>query len=477
LTRFPGSQRNLSSGCEIMMNDDTIAAISTPMGEGGIAVIRISGPEAIAAADRLFVGKGRLMDAATHTVHYGHIHDPATKENIEEVLVTVMRAPRSYTKEDVVEVSCHGGFVSVKNVLDLLLEQGSVRLAEPGEFTKRAFLNGRIDLAQAEAVIDLIRAKSDRAFKVAMKQAEGSLSARIRDIRRNLVELMAHIEVNIDYPEHDVEELTSLHIQDKCKQAMDEITHLLHTARQGKVLREGIVTAIVGRPNVGKSSLLNALARESRAIVTDIPGTTRDVIEEYVQVNGIPLRLLDTAGLRETDDVVERIGVEKSRSALAEADLILLMFNSNEPLHEDEMALIEQVRQRPAIAILNKTDLPMAIDADYIASRFPEGRIVRMSVVENRGMEQLEQAIADLFFAGEMETDDMTYVSNVRHIHLLKQAHASLAEAVAAAEARVPIDMIQIDIRNAWEKLGEIIGDAVGDALIDQIFSQFCLGK
>lgn len=458
------------------MLTDTIAAIATPGGEGGIAVIRVSGPDSVKLSDRIFSFKGTLQDVPTHTVHYGHIVQPSTGERIEEVLVTVMRGPRSFTMEDVVEISCHGGIISVKKVLDLVLEQG-VRLAEPGEFTKRAYLNGRIDLTQAEAVIDLIRAKSDRAFKIALKQVEGTLSKQVKELRHRLVELMAHIEVNIDYPEHDVEELTNNYIKDKCDEAIGDLERLLRTAEQGKILREGIVTAIVGRPNVGKSSLLNALAQENKAIVTDIPGTTRDVIEEYVNLNGIPLKLLDTAGLRETEDVVERIGVERSRSALTDADLILLVLNQSEPIHEEEYRLIEEVRDKQSIVVLNKTDLPAEADLSYIKERFPDDRIVMMSVKENEGLDRLGKAIGELFFGGQLESNDITYVSNVRHIHLLKQALRSLEEGRSAAEQWIPIDMIQIDIRSAWESLGELVGDSVGESLIDQIFSQFCLGK
>ncbi|RKN86004.1 tRNA uridine-5-carboxymethylaminomethyl(34) synthesis GTPase MnmE [Paenibacillus ginsengarvi] len=455
---------------------DTIAAISTPPGEGGISVIRVSGADSIGAADRIFSFKGKLKDVPTHTVHYGHVIQPATGERVEEALVTVMRGPRSFTTEDVVEISCHGGIIAVKKVLDLVLEQ-DVRLAEPGEFTKRAFLNGRIDLAQAEAVIDLIRAKSDRAYKIALRQVEGTLSKQVKQLRHRLVELMAHIEVNIDYPEHDVEEMTNAFIRDKCKEALADLDRLLRTAEQGKILREGIVTAIVGRPNVGKSSLLNALAGESKAIVTDIPGTTRDVIEEYVNLNGIPLKLLDTAGLRETDDIVERIGVERSRSALTDADLIIMVVNRSEPLHEDEKLLIEQVRDKMSIVVLNKSDLPLQADLDYIQARFEPERIVSMSVKEEEGLERLGQAIGGLFFGGQLEMNDMTYVSNVRHIHLLKSAMRSLEEALEAVDGQIPIDMIQIDISRAWEHLGELVGDSAHESLLDQIFSQFCLGK
>ncbi|SDO52475.1 tRNA modification GTPase [Paenibacillus sp. yr247] len=458
------------------MLNDTIAAISTPLGEGGIAVIRVSGDEAVPLVERIFRSKTKLSDAQTHTVHYGFIIEPASAEKVEEVLVTLMKAPRSFTMEDVVEVSCHGGIVSVKKVLDLLLQQG-IRLAEPGEFTKRAFLNGRIDLTQAEAVIDLIRAKSDRAFKVALKQVEGNLSKQIKHLRYVLVELMAHVEVNIDYPEHDVEEMTNAFIKSKCDTVMHEINRLLVTAEQGKILREGIETAIVGKPNVGKSSLLNELAQENRAIVTDIPGTTRDVIEEFVNIGGIPLKLLDTAGIRETTDLVEQIGVERSKTALAEADLILLVLNSNEELQFDEIALMKQLADKQTIVILNKTDLSRKLNVEQVLSYFPRERIVELSLIENKGIEDLEKAIAAIFFEGRLESSDLTYVSNVRHISLLKQAKRSLEDALHANEQYVPIDMIQIDIRAAWEQLGEIIGDSVGESLIDQIFTQFCLGK
>jgi tRNA modification GTPase len=458
------------------MLHDTIAAISTPLGEGGIAVIRISGDDAIAVADRVFKGKRPLSKAATHTVHYGFIVDPGTGERIDEALVTVMRAPRSFTMEDVVEVGCHGGIVAVRRVLEVLLANGA-RLAEPGEFTKRAFLNGRIDLTQAEAVIDLIRSKSDRASALALKQVEGKLADKIKALRETLVTLMAHIEVNIDYPEHDVEEMTNEYIKNTCQGLLEEIERLLAWSEQGKVLREGIVTAIVGKPNVGKSSLLNTLIRENKAIVTDIPGTTRDVIEEYITIKGIPLRLLDTAGIRDTSDVVEKIGVEKSKSALAEADLILLVLNYNEPLTEDELSLIEQIGEKQTIVVVNKTDLPQRLDVDYVRSRFEEDRIIMISVKSGHGLEQLEDAISRMFFRGDIEGDDLTYVSNIRHIQLLKQAKRSLEEALAGAEQWMPIDMVQIDLRNAWEHLGEIIGDAVSESLIDQIFSKFCLGK
>ncbi|MFF2483596.1 tRNA uridine-5-carboxymethylaminomethyl(34) synthesis GTPase MnmE [Paenibacillus sp. NPDC058071] len=459
------------------MIQDTIAAIATAVGEGGIAIIRISGPDAIATTARIFRSRDDLREVDSHTVQYGHIVDPATDEKVEEVLVTVMRGPRSFTAEDVVEINAHGGVVAVKKVLDLVLLQEGLRLAEPGEFTKRAFLNGRIDLMQAEAVIDLIRSKSDRAFQVARKQAEGTLSKRIKALRQTVIELLAHIEVNIDYPEHDVEDLTSAYIREQSGKALEDIGKLLKTANEGKILREGIMTAIVGRPNVGKSSLLNALVQENKAIVTDIPGTTRDVIEEFVTINNIPLRLLDTAGIRETSDVVERIGVERSHTALEEADLILFVLNNNEPLHADDRLLLERLEGRQVIVIVNKTDLEGRLDRQELEGLFPADSIVNMSVLEEEGLDGLEKAISRLFFEGQLDSGDLTYVSNVRHISLLKRAQQSLVDAIDASNAGIPIDLIQIDVRSAWESLGEIIGDEVGDSLIDQIFSQFCLGK
>lgn len=458
------------------MFTDTIAAISTPLGEGGIAIIRVSGDEAIQEVERIFRSKTKLSEMASHTIQYGYIVDPDTKERIEEVLVTLMRGPRSYTMEDVVEINTHGGVVSMRRVMELLLKQ-RIRVAEPGEFTKRAFLNGRIDLSQAEAVMDLIRSKSDRAFDVAMKQAQGHLSTRIKDLRQTLIETLAHIEVNIDYPEHDVEEMTSAYIQNQCGSVIQAIDRLLKTASEGKILREGIVTAIIGRPNVGKSSLLNALAQDNKAIVTDIPGTTRDVIEEMITINGIPLRLLDTAGMRETSDIVERIGVERSKTALQDADLILFVVNNNEPLHEDEREILHDIAGRQVIIIVNKMDLPNQLDFNELENLSKGIHIVKMSAKLQEGIDALEQGISDLFFTGKIESQDVTYVSNVRHIGLLHQAKKSLMDAVDAAQAGIPIDLIQIDVRTAWEQLGEIIGDAVGDSLIDQIFSQFCLGK
>lgn len=461
------------------MEFDTIAAISTPMGEGAIAIVRLSGDEAFIIADKLFQGVGgkRLIDVASHTIHYGHLVDPKKDEIVEEVMVSVMKGPKTFTKEDVVEINCHGGIVSVNRVLQLVLNNGA-RLAEPGEFTKRAFLNGRIDLSQAEAVMDLIRAKTDRAMNVALGQMEGRLSKLINRLRQEILETLAHVEVNIDYPEYDdVEEMTHNLLLSKASNVREEIKKLLQTSQQGKILREGLSTVIVGRPNVGKSSLLNSLVHENKAIVTDIPGTTRDVIEEYVNVRGVPLRLLDTAGIRETEDIVERIGVERSRQVLKEADLLLLVLNYSDELTVEDENLFKAVEGMDVIVIINKTDLPQKIDLNRVNELSKAHKIVTTSLLEDRGVDELEEAISSLFFAGSLEASDMTYVSNSRHIALLNQALNSIEEAINGVESGIPIDIVQIDFTRTWELLGEIIGESVHESLIDQLFSQFCLGK
>jgi tRNA modification GTPase len=462
-----------------MMEFDTIAAISTPMGEGAIAIVRLSGDEAIAIADRIFKSpSGKwLKDVPSHTIHYGHIIDPDSGQTVEEVMVSVMRAPKTFTREDVVEINCHGGLISVNRVLQLVLANGA-RLAEPGEFTKRAFLNGRIDLSQAEAVIDLIRAKTDRAMNVALQQMEGRLSKLIRELRQTILETLAHVEVNIDYPEYeDIEEMTPRLMLEKAQYVREQIKKLLQTAQQGKILREGLATVIIGRPNVGKSSLLNALVHENKAIVTDIPGTTRDVIEEYVNVRGVPLRLIDTAGIRETEDIVERIGVERSRQMLKQADFILLVLNYHEPLTEEDERLFEMVAGMNFMVIVNKTDLPKNIDMDKV-KQLADGRpIIATSLLNEKGIDDLEKAISEMFFSGSVEAGDLTYVSNSRHIALLQRAKKAVEDAISSIEAGMPVDLAQIDLRRAWELLGEIIGDTVHESLIDQLFSQFCLGK
>ncbi|GAB1306754.1 tRNA uridine-5-carboxymethylaminomethyl(34) synthesis GTPase MnmE [Bacillus altitudinis] len=458
---------------------DTIAAISTPMGEGAIAIIRLSGPNAVQIADRMYKGpkEKKLVSVDSHTIHYGHIVDSSTEQVIEEVMVSVLRAPKTFTREDVIEINCHGGIVTVNKVLQLALKEGA-RLAEPGEFTKRAFLNGRIDLSQAEAVMDLIRAKTDRAMNVAMTQMEGRLSGLIKRLRGEILETLAHVEVNIDYPEYDdVEEMTHRVLVEKATSVKKEIESLLTTSQQGKILREGLSTVIIGRPNVGKSSLLNSLVQETKAIVTDIPGTTRDVIEEYVNVRGVPLRLVDTAGIRETEDIVERIGVERSRQVLKEADLILLVLNYSEELSEEDIKLFEAVSGMDIIVIVNKTDLEPKLDVEKVKELAKDRPVVTTSLLQEKGIDELEMAIQSLFFTGSIESGDLTYVSNTRHIALLQEAKQSIEDALEGIEMDVPIDIVQIDLTRCWEQLGEIIGDAVHESLIDQLFSQFCLGK
>ncbi|WP_347861812.1 tRNA uridine-5-carboxymethylaminomethyl(34) synthesis GTPase MnmE [Salimicrobium sp. PL1-032A] len=458
------------------MDTDTIAAISTPTGEGAIAIVRLSGEDAVEKANELFRGKD-LTAVDSHTMHYGKLIDPETDEMAEEVMASVMRAPKTFTREDIVEINCHGGLVSVNRVLEIALAQGA-RLAEPGEFTKRAFLNGRIDLSQAEAVMDLIRAKTDRAMNVALKQVDGRLSKLIQELRQKLLETLAQVEVNIDYPEYDdVEEMTNDVMEEKTAEVRDDIEQLLQTAKQGKILREGLATAIIGRPNVGKSSLMNTLVHENKAIVTEVPGTTRDVIEEYVNVRGVPLRLVDTAGIRETEDIVERIGVERSRQVLTEADLILLVLNYGDELTEEDVKLFEAARDMNMIVLLNKTDLDQKIDIQRVKELAGDNPVISTSLIQEEGIDQLESAISSTFFDGEIDSGDMTYVSNVRHVQLLKQAKQALEDAREGMEMGVPIDVVQIDVTRTWEILGEIVGDTVGESLIDELFSQFCLGK
>ena len=457
---------------------DTIAAISTAPGEGAIGIVRISGDLAISIASSIYqCGTKQLEEQKTHTIHYGHIVDPKSGEVYDEVMVSVLRAPKTFTREDIVEINCHGGIVAINRVLQLVLRMGA-RLAEPGEFTKRAFLNGRIDLSQAEAVMDLIRAKTDKSMQLAMRQLDGQLSNLIQNLRQEILNTLAQVEVNIDYPEYDdVEEMTLQLLREKTQQVLQGIRALLNTASQGKILRDGLKTAIVGRPNVGKSSLLNVLLREEKAIVTDIAGTTRDTIEEYVNVRGVPLQLIDTAGIRETDDVVEKIGVERSRKALKEADFVLLLLNQSETLQEEDIRLLETTKGMKRIILFNKTDLPSKLSKEDIAPYANEDEIVTTSMLNKEGIDQLEEKIAGYFFQGQMNERDATYLSNTRHIALLEKAEQALVEVQNGIEMEMPVDLIQIDFTRAWDLLGEITGDSVQDELLTQLFSQFCLGK
>ncbi|HHC5928073.1 TPA: tRNA uridine-5-carboxymethylaminomethyl(34) synthesis GTPase MnmE [Staphylococcus aureus] len=459
------------------MDLDTITSISTPMGEGAIGIVRLSGPQAVEIADKLYKGKHLLNDVPSHTINYGHIIDPESKEVVEEVMVSVLRAPKTFTREDIIEINCHGGILTINRVLELTMTYGA-RMAEPGEFTKRAFLNGRIDLSQAEAVMDFIRSKTDRASKVAMNQIEGRLSDLIKKQRQSILEILAQVEVNIDYPEYDdVEDATTEFLLEQSKEIKQEINRLLDTGAQGKIVREGLSTVIVGKPNVGKSSMLNNLIQDNKAIVTEVAGTTRDVLEEYVNVRGVPLRLVDTAGIRETEDIVEKIGVERSRKALSQADLILFVLNNNEALTQEDYTLYEVVKNEDVIVIVNKMDLEQNIDINEVKDMIGDTPLIQTSMLKQEGIDELEIQIRDLFFGGEVQNQDMTYVSNSRHISLLKQARQTIQDAIDAAESGVPMDMVQIDLTRTWEILGEIIGETASDELIDQLFSQFCLGK
>lgn len=452
---------------------DTITAISTPLGEGAIGIVRLSGTDAFTIAQRVFKGKD-ILKIASHTINYGHIIDP-DKDNqvIDEVMISVMHAPKTFTRENIVEINTHGGIAVTNEILQLLIRQGA-RLAEPGEFTKRAFLNGRMDLTQAEAVMDLIRAKTDKAAHLAVKQLDGALKTLIDQTRQEILNTLAQVEVNIDYPEYDdVEEMTTALLREKTVQFSTLLTNLLRTSKRGKILREGLSTAIIGRPNVGKSSLLNNLLREEKAIVTDIAGTTRDVIEEYVNIKGVPLKLIDTAGIRETDDIVEKIGVERSKKALEEADLVLLVLNSAEPLTEQDRTLLEISQTTNRIVLLNKTDLPEQIEV----AQLPED-VIKISVLKNQNIDQIESRINQLFFESDgIAEQDATYLSNSRHISLIEKALEALEAVNDGLALGMPVDLLQVDMTRCWEILGEITGDAAPDELITQLFSQFCLGK
>lgn len=455
---------------------DTIAAISTPPGEGAISIVRLSGEEALPIAEKIFKGRD-LQKVASHTINYGHIVDPENGEVIDEVMVSVLRAPKTYTREEMVEINTHGGIVATNHVLQLLLSHGA-RLAEPGEFTKRAFLNGRIDLTQAESVMDLIRAKTDRAMQAAVNQLDGNLSRLIKNIRQEILDALAQVEVNIDYPEYDaVETMTTKMLLEKATMVKKQIEQLLATASQGKVLREGLATAIVGRPNVGKSSLLNYLLHEDKAIVTDVAGTTRDVIEEYVNVRDVPLKLIDTAGIRETDDKVEKIGVERSKQAITQADLVLLILNNSEALTDEDRTLLAATQDKKRLVILNKTDLPVKLDEAELKQNVAPENIIAISALTATGVDQLEQRIADLFWGGIDNSQSTMLVSNARQIGLLNQAKQALDDVLAGIKAEMPVDLVQIDMTRCWDLLGEITGDAYQDELLNQLFSQFCLGK
>lgn len=460
------------------MLDDTIAAIATPIGSAGIGIVRISGKDAVKIINELFIARipRDLAEVESHKMVYGHFLEPETGMVVDEVLVSVMIAPHSFTVEDVVEINCHGGVVAVRKVLECVLSSGA-RLAEPGEFTKRAFLNGRIDLAQAESVMDMINAKTEKSLKVAARQLAGGLSVKIEESRQAILKTMAHIEAGIDFPEHDIEELSREQINTATREVLAEIDHLIETAGSGKILREGLRTVILGKPNVGKSSLLNALLREKRAIVTDIPGTTRDVIEEYVSIRGIPLKIVDTAGIRETEDLVEKIGVEKTKEMLDEADLVLFMLDAVTGVADEDLRIAELVRGKTGFLLINKTDIKPEIDLGPVSKLVIGMEPVKLSLKSGVGLDELKDHIAGMVMAGQVEAGEGVLVSNVRHRNALVDARDSLQEVLDTLAAGMPTDCMAIDLKNAWEKLGEITGDTLGEDIIDRIFSEFCIGK
>ena len=448
--------------------DDTIAAISTAQGVGAISIIRVSGADAIKIVSKIFSNKN-FLDAPSHTIHYGYIMD--NNEKVDEVLVSIMRAPRTFTKEDVVEINAHGGIMTTDKILELLLVNGC-RLAEPGEFTKRAFLNGRIDLTEAEGVMDLINSKTDISRKIALNQVGGKVSSMISKLRDELAGIIANIEVNIDYPEYeDIEEMTIEKINSNLSELESKIDKILKESKNGEILTNGIKTAIVGKPNVGKSSLLNRLIGEEKAIVTDIQGTTRDSVEATLRIDNLILNLIDTAGIRKTDDVVESIGVDKSLKLIDEADLILFVVNYNEKLSHDDLVILDKLKDKNYITIVNKTDLDKKIDDDKLSN------VVYVSALNDDNIDEIGNKIKKLFDLEKIETTDLTYLTSARSGAILRKVLESVKAVRKGIEENYPIDMVEIDLKDIWNLLGEIIGESYDEELLDQLFSRFCVGK
>ena len=456
----------------LLMNEDTIAAVATGMGGAGIGIIRISGNKAIEIGTRLFANpKGRTLDAAkSHQLLYGRIIDPIAKKDIDEVLISKMKAPHSYTAEDVVEINCHGGIVPMRKILKLVIESGA-RLAEPGEFTKRAFLNGRLDLAQAEAVMDIINAKTEKSLEYSVAQLEGRLSEKLEELDQVLIDILSHMEVNIDYPEYDIEDITFQFIDDEIKNLIKKIEDILAVAETGKIYREGITTAILGEPNVGKSSLLNTLLMENKAIVTDVPGTTRDTIEEYINIEGIPFKMIDTAGIRETDNVVEKIGVEKSKALLNQTTLVIFMRDISKEMSDAEKEIMALLKNRKTIYIANKTDVIEGKEGEIPDPWIP------MSLIEESGIEVLKNKMIEMVYEGNVSQEADYLITNTRQIQLLEKTKGSLENAVLTMNSQMPIELVSIDVMEALESLRGITGKTVGIDIINQIFKNFCIGK
>lgn len=449
--------------------NETIAAISTALGVGAISIIRVSGDKSIEIVNRIFKGKD-LTKQNSHTIHYGHIID--NNKIIDEVLVSIMKAPKTYTKEDIVEINCHGGIATTNKILELLLKN-DIRLAEPGEFSKRAFLNGRIDLIEAEGIMNLIEAKTQRARELSINQLSGKVSELITNLRDKLIQIISNIEVNIDYPEYDdIENLTNDKIKYQVQNFKQELKKIINEAENGKLINEGIKVAIIGKPNVGKSSLLNSLLEEEKAIVTDIEGTTRDIVEGNITISGIPLHIIDTAGIRKTTNLVEQIGVNKSLNIINDADLIIYMLNNNEELTLEDMNIYDKIKDKKHIIVINKIDLHNNL-------KLPKNitNTINLSIINNQGINELKQKIIELFNLEQLQTKDLTYLSNARSISLLNKTEEYINNALNNINNDIPIDMVEIELKNAWETLGEIIGKTYKDELLDEMFSRFCLGK
>lgn len=456
--------------------EDTIAAVATAYGEGGIGIIRISGEKSADILNEIFLPASAGSETVSRKMVYGRIVDPDSDSVIDEVLAVYMKGPGTYTAEDVVEINCHGSMVALRKTLALVLRKGA-RLAEPGEFTKRAFLNGRLDLSQAEAVIDMIKAGTDKSFDIALSQLEGSLSSKISEIRAALMDILVDITVNIDYPDEDIEELTYDKLEKNISLIGEMIEKLLSTASSGRMIREGIRVAIVGKPNVGKSSLMNGLLRETRAIVTEIPGTTRDTIEEVISVRNIPVYLVDTAGIRQTDDMVEKLGIEKSKEAFNNADFVIFIMDGSNPVSEEDREIAQYLKAEKSLVLINKNDLNRAFTVNDVRKLILGANIIETSLITGEGIEKIEEFIEEMVYGGKISQKESFMVNNVRHIELLKKGRDSLEDALNMTRMKEALDFIEIDVKNAYEYLGEIIGETVSDDIINEVFARFCLGK
>lgn len=453
--------------------NDTISAISTAYGEGGIGIVRMSGSRSYEILSDIF---DNIDKVENRKLTYGHIRDPRDGRTVDEVLVAYMKAPHTYTGEDVVEINCHGSMVALRKILDITLKEGA-SLAEKGEFTKRAFLNGKIDLSQAEAVIDLIKASSSSGYDVALSQLDGSFGKNISEIRQKLVDILVDITVNIDYPDEDIEEIVYENLRENIFKIKEDIDYLISTSDTGRILKDGIKIAIIGKPNVGKSSLMNRLLMENRAIVTDIPGTTRDVIQENMMIRNIPVILIDTAGIRETDDKIEKIGIEKSKETFNDADLILFLLNSGDVITDEDYSIMNRVANKNVLVLLNKSDMDRKIETDRIKEILGDKTFLDTSMETGQGVEELKDIIEKMVYKGNLKQDNSLIVTNVRHLNLLRDASAFLKDSLNSIDSNQPLEFIEIDVKNTYDDLGAILGEEVGDDILNEVFSRFCLGK